>query len=445
MYVLVLDTETTGLFPKGGSAPLPYAVQISYAIIDTSSPFFPIVEDYDAIIRISEQTPLPEESVKIHGITREISQTKGVPIEHALSILQRSLDTYDVQLVVGHNIAFDLRVINTEYARQGASSTPFNPSTQIWGKGGKAPSPSSSEGATAEGASSTPFNPSTQIWGKGGKAPSPSSSEGASSAPLRPPLCPSPSSSPDPTSTPTPTIKAQAGGLRGQSPLQIKNSPGTDSNTFADSTDNDKGGLRGLCPLHKGGQPRRDLMRIRSMCTARESVGVCNLRAESMYGGTYLKFGKLGQVFEILFKERDAARGVDMKVFEKYMHNSRVDVLMCVRVYVWLCYSVDVFDAWYCEMQNYADENFINVDDSHLVVVGADAPSSPNPSPSPSPSPNPNPSPSPRRSDRLRLKRMREQEQQEGPSAQIKNNPLTSRGFKGDSVPLQEQGSVLAY
>jgi hypothetical protein len=123
-----------------------------------------------------------------------------------------------------------------------------------------------------------------------------------------------------------------------------------------------------------------------------------------MYGGTYLKFGKLGQVFETLFKERDAARGVDMKVFEKYMHNSRVDVLMCARVYVWLCYSVDVFDAWYREMQNYADENFINVDDAHLIsntfdTMGADA------------HPVPVQTPSPRRSDRLRLKRMQEQEQ----------------------------------
>jgi hypothetical protein len=189
-----------------------------------------------------------------------------------------------------------------------------------------------------------------------------------------------------------------------------------------------------------------------SYCTAREGVGVCNLRADSMYGGTYLKFGKLGQVFEILFKDRDAARGVDMKVFEKYMHNSRVDVLMCARVYVWLCYSVDVFDAWYREMQNYADEDFINVDDSHLVggverpfetPIGAEG------------FKGALDAPSPRRSDRLRLKRMREQE--EGatsahyavlqpppcPSAQIKNKPLTSRGFKGDSVPLQEQGSIL--
>lgn len=165
MYVLILDTETTGLFPRGatstplkppacpstqrgasqrgsegGSAPIPHAVQISYAIIDTSSPFFPIVEDYDAIIRISETTPLPEESVKIHGITRDIIRAKGVPIEHVLSILQRSLDTYDVQLVVGHNVQFDLRVLETERGRQAPPSTPL-----------------------CEGATSTPFNPSATI------------------------------------------------------------------------------------------------------------------------------------------------------------------------------------------------------------------------------------------------------------------------------------------
>ena len=376
MYVLILDTETTGLFPRGAAStpegatsaplrppprksvtegapilnpsaqirgnnnksPLPYAVQISYAIIDTSSPFFPIVEDYDAIIRISEETPLPAESVAIHGITREMIRAKGVPIEHVLSILQRSLDTYDIQLVVGHNIAFDLRVLETERGRQGGGveRPPQTPSVHKVAYPSFSPSSSPDPTSTPEGATSTPFNPSMHK------------------------------------------------GLR----------PGTDSNTFAPT------------PQVQAGR----LTHLPSFCTARESVGVCNLRVESMYGGVYLKFGKLGYVFEILFKERDAARGVDMKVFEKYMHNSRVDVLMCARVYVWLCYSVDVFDAWYREMQNYADENFINVDDSHLVGGGGVE------------HPFETPicaegfkgaldAPSPRRSDRLRLKRMLVQEQ----------------------------------
>jgi hypothetical protein len=340
MFVLILDTETTGLFPRGGDSgggvkrPLqphcadkkqihppptyPYAVQISYAIIDTSSPFFPIVEDYDAIIRISESTPLPAESVAIHGITREMIRAKGVPIEHVLSILQRSLDTYDVQLVVGHNIAFDLRVLSTEYSRLPPSSSPDPTST-----------------------------------------------------PLRPPLCPS---------------AKVFESVPGRSRL---------------CTEGLKGAL--VAP---------------SFCTARESVGVCNLRVESMYGGTYLKFGKLGYVFETLFKERDAARGVDMKVFEKYMHNSRVDVLMCARVYVWLCYSVDVFDAWYREMQNYADEDFINVDDAHLISGRGEHPfetpicgGGQSTSSTPEEGASSARSPSPRRSDRLRLKRMLVQEQ----------------------------------
>jgi len=229
-----------------------------------------------------------------------------------------------------------------------------------------------------------------------------------------------PSSSPDPTSTPPPQVHVQAGGLRGLCPLpdptsspegatstpfnpSVHKGLRPDSNTFADPfPDSARRGLRGrLTPP--------------SFCTARESVGVCNLRVESMYGGVYLKFGKLGHVFEILFKERDAARGVDLKVFEKYMHNSRVDVLMCARVYVWLCYSVDVFDAWYREMQNYADEEFINVDDAHLVsntFETGDGASSTQYAVLQPPLRS-SPSPSPRRSDRLRLKRMQEQEQEQ--------------------------------
>jgi hypothetical protein len=112
-------------------------------------------------------------------------------------------------------------------------------------------------------------------------------------------------------------------------------------------------------------------------CTAKGSIGVCNLRAPSMYGGYYLKYGKLSEVFGVLFSARDAARGVDLKVFEKYLHNSRVDVLMCARVYVWLCYSVDVFDAWYGEMLLYADEGFVSVDDGHLVAVSGGGPGEP--------------------------------------------------------------------
>jgi len=268
MHVIVIDTETNGLFSKTHT---PHAVQISYAIINTASPFFPIVEDYDVVIRISEETPLSAESVAIHGITREITRTKGVPIEHALRMVQAAVMTYKVEVIAGHNVEFDLRVLDAECKRCGLAGL---------------------------------FSPDP------------------------------PSSSPDPTSTPLNDRKCQT---------------------------SRKAGLIGERGVEHWGY-----------CTARESVGVCNLRREREwgYGGVYLKYGKLGEVFDVLFKVRDEKRGVDLKVFEKYMHNSRVDVLMCVRVYVWLCYSVDVFDAWYREMEMYCAEErgeFVNVDDCGSV------------------------------------------------------------------------------
>ena len=293
MHVLIVDTETTGLFTKTHT---PYAVQISYAVIDTASPFFPIVEDYDAIIRISDDTPLPDEVVAIHGISRAISVSKGVPVQRALALLRRSVLKYDVRVVAGHNVDFDLRVLDAECRRHSLSGS-----------------------GLFEGATSAPFDPSAQV---------------------------SPSPSPDPT--PTPSARSLFGRVRGASMQGDSWKPWAAAAAPAPAVENE-------------GTPSMGVF-----CTAKGSIGVCNLRTPSMYGGYYLKYGKLSEVFCILFSERDKARGVEMKVFEKYLHNSRVDVLMCARVYVWLCYGVDVFDAWYGEMLNYADENFVSVDDGHL-------------------------------------------------------------------------------
>jgi len=292
MHVIVIDTETNGLFSKTHT---PHAVQVSYAIINTSSPFFPIVEDYDAVIRISKETPLSEESVAIHGITRDIIRTKGVPIEHVLRMVQAAVMTYKVEVIAGHNVDFDLRVLDAECKRCGLAGL---------------------------------FSP--------------------------------PSSSPDPTSTPPVTPAAPV------TPVPVPATT-TRSQKAKEEKKNEK----------EEKDAKRGLIGERGVehwgyCTARESVGVCNFRREREwgYGGVYLKYGKLGEVFDVLFKVRDEKRGVELKVFEKYMHNSRVDVLMCVRVYVWLCYSVDVFDAWYREMEMYCAEErgeFVNVDDCGSV------------------------------------------------------------------------------
>jgi hypothetical protein len=317
MHVLIVDTETTGLFTKTHT---PYAVQISYAVIDTSSPFFPIVEDYDAIIRISDDTPLPDEVVAIHGISRAISVSKGIPVQRALALLRRSVLKYDVRVVAGHNVEFDLRVLDAECRRHSLSGL-FE---------GASPSPSPSPSPSAP-----PFNPGARsLFGRVRGA----SLQGDSWKPWAPAAA---------AANPVPHQEQE------QEQKQEQEQEQKQEQAQAQKQEQEQDRARGTPSMGV-------------FCTAKGSIGVCNLRTPSMYGGYYLKYGKLSEVFCILFSERDKARGVELKVFEKYMHNSRVDVLMCVRVYVWLCYGADVFDAWYGEMLNYADENFVSVDDGHL-------------------------------------------------------------------------------
>ena len=75
MKVLVFDTETTGLPQTKIINPdtlhlWPYIVQFSYIIYDTTDNT--IIETNDYIILL-ENIIIPEESIKFHGITNEIS------------------------------------------------------------------------------------------------------------------------------------------------------------------------------------------------------------------------------------------------------------------------------------------------------------------------------------------------------------------------------------
>jgi DNA polymerase III epsilon subunit-like protein len=118
MYVLVFDTETTGLPESKILNPdtlnkWPYIVQLSYIIYDTS--LNTMVETKDFIIKLPEGRNIPEGSTKIHGITNEISKSKGIPIEEAL--VDFFFDLRSSDQIVGHNIAFDINMIKVELLR----------------------------------------------------------------------------------------------------------------------------------------------------------------------------------------------------------------------------------------------------------------------------------------------------------------------------------------
>ena len=118
MKVLVFDTETSGL-SKTKIINLstihlwPFIVQFSYIIFDTDT--CSIVKMYDNIIKLKPYNVISEESSKIHGITNEISLNKGVDIQEVLFEFCSDID--EVDLMVAHNINFDLPLIKVELLR----------------------------------------------------------------------------------------------------------------------------------------------------------------------------------------------------------------------------------------------------------------------------------------------------------------------------------------
>lgn len=121
MLVLVYDTETTGL-PKKGVSKIPcieeekmypHIVQLSYVIYNIVTN--QIVKVYDNVILINKDIHISEESISLHHITREIMIEKGISIVDALNSFMR--DFVSVDLIIGHNISFDNKMIHIEMLR----------------------------------------------------------------------------------------------------------------------------------------------------------------------------------------------------------------------------------------------------------------------------------------------------------------------------------------
>lgn len=116
MKILVFDTETTGLPEKGASiydkSKWPYIIQLSYILYDISNNSALIKNNY---IKINESVIISPDSFNIHHISREILDEHGINIVPALREFNECLKRCDV--VVGHNISFDKRLIFVECFR----------------------------------------------------------------------------------------------------------------------------------------------------------------------------------------------------------------------------------------------------------------------------------------------------------------------------------------
>jgi DNA polymerase III epsilon subunit-like protein len=116
--VLCLDTETTGLPPKG-AAPnpetYPHIVQWSFVLVDTDAE---TVQEHDFILKV--QGPIP--TTDIHGITEGRSTQCGYSFRDVYAIFEVCLSL--AELIVGHNLEFDLNMINAECMRNGLPTLP---------------------------------------------------------------------------------------------------------------------------------------------------------------------------------------------------------------------------------------------------------------------------------------------------------------------------------
>lgn len=119
--VMVFDTETSGLMPKrprkGEAYPpnesYPYIMQLSYIVYNVlTNQIEEIVDEY---VRIPDTVLVSPETVKVHGITREITEQKGKSI---IPLLAKFFVAYmKCDCIVAHNLQFDSELIRKEMWR----------------------------------------------------------------------------------------------------------------------------------------------------------------------------------------------------------------------------------------------------------------------------------------------------------------------------------------
>ena len=119
--IMIFDVETTGLLPKKDPITkiepkledMPYILQLSFIIYNIATG--EIEMNYNSYIHVAKEIPISETITEITGITREICDKKGFPIEMALSDFYREFSRVDY--IVAHNIDFDRTMVEIEIQR----------------------------------------------------------------------------------------------------------------------------------------------------------------------------------------------------------------------------------------------------------------------------------------------------------------------------------------
>ena len=121
MY-LIFDTETTGL-PRNYNAPItdidnwPRCIQIAWQLHDEMGS---LLEHQDYLVK-PEGFNIPYDAERIHGISTELAQEKGIELAEILEKFNEALAK--AKFVVGQNVGFDINILGSEFYRLGVQSS----------------------------------------------------------------------------------------------------------------------------------------------------------------------------------------------------------------------------------------------------------------------------------------------------------------------------------
>jgi DNA polymerase III subunit alpha len=123
MY-LIFDTETTGI-PRNKNAPFsdlenwPRLVQIAWQLHDNKGK---LLSQHNYIIK-PVGFDIPFKAEQIHGISTKRAQEEGRDLNEVLAKFIHDLKS--TQVLVGHNIEFDINIIGSEFFRQSIETDTF--------------------------------------------------------------------------------------------------------------------------------------------------------------------------------------------------------------------------------------------------------------------------------------------------------------------------------
>lgn len=118
--ILFFDVETTGL-PDNRMPPdhvcQPHLVQLAMLLTEDDGTARACVN-----VIVNPLIPIPEGASRVHGITDEIANRAGIFSVHAVAMWDRFAERSD--LIVAHNIKFDMAIMETAWLRVGSMKKP---------------------------------------------------------------------------------------------------------------------------------------------------------------------------------------------------------------------------------------------------------------------------------------------------------------------------------